>query len=120
MINYDDAFFNAIDFTTRATEVGGSVRLDLAIKLSYYYDRWGIDLGYNVYARTKEKLRIEDSLHPNDLNNRHFGIKGTEGVCYRIINTVTGAIQDRMPILNSTQNRATIHEGAPVDNPQTD
>ncbi len=115
--HYEDSLFNAIDFTTRATEVGGSVRLDAAVKLSYYYDRWGCDLGYNIYARTKEKLRIEDSLHPSDLNNRHFGIKGTEGVCYRIINTKTGVIQDRMPILNSTQNRATIHAGAPIDNP---
>ena len=116
--HYEDSLFNAIDFSTRAVEVGGSVRTDAAVKLSYYYDRWGFDLGYNVYARSKEKLRLEDTLHPSDLNNRHFGIKGTEGVCYRILNTRTGEVLDRMPILNSTQNRATIHQGAPVDNPQ--
>ena len=113
---YNNALFNAIDYTTRATEVGGSVRLDAAVKLSYYYDRWGVDLGYNIYARSKEKLRIVDSLHPNDLNNRHFGIKGTEGVCFRILDTNTGTVING-GVLNSTQNRATISQGAPVDNP---
>lgn len=114
----ESALYNAIDFSTRAVEVGGSVRLDAAIKLTYYYDRWGLDVGYNVYARTKEKLHIDSTLHPNDLNNRNLGLKGTEGVCYRILNTQTGQVLKPMPRLNSTQNRATINQGAPVDNPK--
>jgi len=114
---YDGSLFNAVDFSTRATEVGGSVRLDFAVKATYYYDRWGVDIGYNVYARTKEKLRIENTLHPSDLNNRKLGIKGTEGVCFRVIDKETGELR-RTSELNSTQNTATIHQGGPVDNPQ--
>ncbi len=117
--HFTEALFNAIDFSTRAVEVGGSVRLDAAMKLSYYYDRWGVDVGYNVYARTKEKVRLEDTLHPNDLNNRHFGIKGTEGVCYRVLNTQTReVVVPEMSFLNATQSRATIYQGGPIDNPK--
>lgn len=114
---YRHNLFNAIDFSTRAVEVGGSVRLDAAVKLSYYYDRWGVDIGYNLYARTKEKLHLIPTLHPSDLNNRHFGLKGTEGAYYRILNELTGEIIGEA-VLNSTQNQATIHDGAAIDNPQ--
>ena len=118
---FKDSLINAIDFSTRAVRVGGSVRLDAAVKLAYYYDRWGFDVGYNIYARSKERLRIENSLHPSDLNNREFGIKGTEGVCYQVVNRNTGRLIPPRPgenrDLKSTQYFATIFAGAPVDNP---
>lgn len=113
---YADNLFNAIDFTTRSTRVGGSAKFDAAFKLSYYYGPWGADIGYNVYARSKEKLRIEDSLFPSDLNSRILGIKGTEGVCYRIFEN--GKDTGKTASLNSTQNGATIRSAGPVDNPQ--
>ena len=71
-----------------------------------------------MYARTKEKLRIDNDLFPSDLNARSFGIKGTEGVCYRILNTTTDKI-DGTESLNSVQNRATIRKGAAVTNPKS-
>lgn len=114
--NYAGSLVNAIDFSTRAVRVGGSVKLDLAMKLSYYYDRWGLDLGYNVYARSKEKLRLQKDFHPSDLNNRRFGIKGTEGVCYRILDTATNTVVGTEK-LNSVQQRAQINRGGPVSNP---
>ncbi len=112
---YDEALFNAIDFATRAVRVGGSVRFDASAKLSYRNNCWGFDLGYNIYARTKEKLRIQDDLFPSDLNNRPLGIKGTEGVCYRILKN--GELDSVAP-LHSTQNGSTSQQGAPVDNPR--
>ena len=114
---YTGRMLNAIDFATRRVRVGGSVKLDLAAKLSYYYSRFGLDLGYNVYARTKEKLKLRPDLFPSDLNNRLLGLKGTEGVCYSIVDTDTNqtVATER---LNSTQNRATIFNGAAVDNPK--
>lgn len=114
---YDGELINAIDFTTRAVKVGGSSKLDLAMKMSYYYDRWGLDLGYNIYARSKEKLRLQKELHPSDLNSRTFGIKGTEGVCYRILNTETGKVTGTDK-LNSVQQTARINRGGAVTNPK--
>lgn len=114
---YNGSLVNAIDFATRAVRVGGSAKVDIAAKMTYYYDRWGIDLGYNLYAKTKEKLRLEPDLSPSDLNNRRFGFKGTEGVCYKILNTSSGDIVGKVP-LNSVQQTARINRGGPVTNPK--
>ncbi len=114
-LEYSGRMVNAIDFATRKVRVGGSVKLDLAAKLTYYYSRFGLDLGYNIYARTKEKLKLRPDLFPSDLNNKSLGIKGTEGVCYSIVNTQTGKVT-ATERLNSTQNRATICSGATVVN----
>lgn len=113
---YDNTLINAIDFCTRATRVGGSTRFDGAVKLSYYYDRWGIDLGYNLYAKSKEYLRVVDSLYPSEYNNRRLGVKGTQGVCYRVLQPSTGRIILQEP-LNSTSNRSTAYQAGPIDNP---
>ena len=113
--NYDGNLVNAIDFSTRATHVGGSAKLDAAMKLTYYYDRWGLDVGYNIYARSKEKLRIQDDLFPSDLNNRRFGIKGTSGVCYRILSTINGDVIGTDASMQP--NISTITEAGPIDNP---
>ncbi|MBA2307094.1 hypothetical protein H0W26_03100, partial [Candidatus Dependentiae bacterium] len=114
---YDASLVNAIDFSTRATRVGRSVVFDGYVKAVYYYDRAGFEIGYNCYARSSEKLRIQDDLFPSDLNNRQFGIKGTEGVCYRIVDSATGTFTGETGRLDSTQHRATIVSAAPTDNP---
>jgi hypothetical protein len=98
--NYDHTLINAIDFCTRATRVGGSVRFDGAVKLSYYYDRWGVDFGYNLYAKSPEKLRIVETLFPSEFNNRRLGIKGVQGVCD-----------------NLTATQSTAFTAGPADNP---
>ena len=111
---YDNSLINAIDFCTRATRVGGSARFDGAVKLSYYYDRWGLDVGYNLYAKSKERLRVRGDLYPSEYNNRRLGIKGTQGVCYRIL---PQSPQNPPGPLNSTENQSTAYHSGPIDNP---
>lgn len=113
---YDDTLINAIDYCTRATRVGGSARFDGAVKLTYYYDRWGIDVGYNLYAKSPEKLCVVNDLFPSEYNNRRLGVKGTEGTCFRRFVPATGTIAGTGD-LNSTQNQATAFQGGPIDNP---
>jgi hypothetical protein len=114
---YQNMLITAIDFTTHAARVGSSVKIDASAKFSYFYGEWGFDIGYNIYSRSKEKIKIEPNLFPSDLNNRNFGIKGTEGVCARIFDTVTGTLTDRTVPLNSTQSNATITSPGTTDNP---
>lgn len=113
---YIGRLIQAVDFTSRATRAGGSVRIDFAVKACYLYDRFSFDAGYNIWAKTEEKICIQNDLYPSDLNNRLFGIKGTEGVCSRILNP-DGTLQSANA-LNSTQSNATITSSAPTDNPQ--
>lgn len=115
---YHGNLVNAINFTTRGVEAGGSVWGEACIKFSYYKGECGLDIGYDIYGKTRERLCIEDSIRPSDLRNNEFGIKGTEGTCFRIINLETGKVSCETHNLNSTQNNATITHGASIDNPQ--
>ena len=79
---YTGKLFNAIDLTSIATRAGGSIRVDASLKFSFYHGCWGWDLGYNLWARTEEKICIEPSLFPADIGpNRRLLLKGTQGVC---------------------------------------
>lgn len=96
---------NAIDFTTYETIIGGGLRSETLVKLSYYYSKFGIEFGYNGYINRGEKLKVIPDLYPADLNNTPIGIKGTEPVCNGI------------NLNNSTQNNATIYSPGTTNNP---
>ncbi|MBA3954928.1 hypothetical protein H0X48_06425 [Candidatus Dependentiae bacterium] len=104
---YTGTLLNAIDYTTHAARAGGNYKTDVAFKLSYYYGQFGIDLGYNVYHRSKERLCVEPTLFPSEFITRRFGIKGTEFVCQ-------GSGDPLIPD-NNTQSNATITRAGTTD-----
>lgn len=108
--NHIDELVNGVDFATRAVRVGGSMLGDASIKLAYYYSKFGVETGYNVYGKSREKLFLMCDIYPSDLNHKLFGLKGTSGSYYK-----NGGEFHR---LNSTQNDANIHRGGDVDNPE--
>jgi len=112
---YTGNLIQGIDFCTRSVRVGDSVKGDLVAKLSYYCDRFGVDVGYNLYGRSGEHLRLQDDQFPSDINNKLFGIKGTEGTHYRLINSQTSAVIATNK-LNSVQHNATIQTAGTVTN----
>lgn len=114
---YNGRLANGIDFTTHLARIGGSLKGEACIKLVYYSSRWGAEIGYNVYGKTNEKIKLLEDLFPSDLNTKDLGFKGTEGVCSRVFDTQAGEFTGDMPRLNSTQTRATITHSGPVDNP---
>lgn len=113
---YNGNLLNAIDYTTKAIRVGSIFNIDAAFKLSYFYRCWGFDFGYNLWTKSSEELNIVPRVFPSDLLHRKFGIKQTEGVCYRALDTTTDQIVGGGP-LNSTQSLATISTIAPTDCP---
>ncbi len=115
---YADNLINAINFTTRPVDVSVAAKGDISAKICYRSPCFIIDLGYNFYGQTDERLRLK-----NCADTRIFAIKGTEGVCgleYQVQETVTppqfGPLVAQLP-LNASQSRATIREGAKTDNP---
>ena len=115
---YNNNLVNTIDFATRSARVGGSFKVDASLKLAYFHGGLGFDIGYNIYARSRESLCIDRFLFPSDFNNDRLGIKGTEGVCARVFNTNTNTLTNDTVPLNSTQSNATIRQPGTVDNPQ--
>jgi len=107
---YAGHLMNAINFTTRPVQVSVDYIIDASAMITFNYSGWETDLGYNFYKKSHENLSLSSSCScPYD--NRTFGIKGTEGVCYTqyiVSNDGTTIALGSSPLLNSTQSNATI------------
>nr|MBA3752104.1 hypothetical protein [Candidatus Dependentiae bacterium] len=110
---YTGNTINAINFATRNCKVTVPLKTDISAKWYLASKSWEFDIGYNFYFRSKEHLCIRTQC-PCPLDERRFGIKGLEGVCcteYRVENgIVQGPIIQALPLLNTTQSRATMFQ----------
>ncbi len=97
-LNYGGHLVPAANVTTKRVESSFKVQGDASLRLLYRACGWAAALGYNVYGRTREKLRFARGCC--DIDGRNFGIKGTTGVCA----TVNGSPET----LTSTQSEARI------------
>jgi hypothetical protein len=93
---YLGRLINAINFATRNADVRIHYQADVTFKIAMGIGRWGLDLGYNIYARGKEEVCIKTEC-PCDIDLRRFAIKGTEGVC-----CINFAIENGMVVPPST------------------
>jgi hypothetical protein len=78
---YDGNLISATCFNNRRAAISIDVKGDASIKLAYRYCAWGVDLGYNIYGHTKERVKILCSAQDCNTKNRKFGIKGLTGTC---------------------------------------
>jgi hypothetical protein len=78
--NYIGRMINAINFATRNAEVHVGYKVDMSAKFAINHGGWIADLGYNIYARSRETVCIKTEC-PCDIDQRRFGIKGIAGVC---------------------------------------
>ena len=118
---YTGHLINAINLATRNCEVSVSFKTDASIKFFVQSGGWQADIGYNIYYKDAECVRIKTDC-PCSIDERHFGIKGLEGVCcneYNLLDrlVVPGIIANKK--LNTTQPEATMFdpnlpESAPV------
>ncbi|MBA3954350.1 hypothetical protein H0X48_03480 [Candidatus Dependentiae bacterium] len=113
--NYTGRLINAINFNTRNAEVHIGYKVDLSAKIAWSIGNIMVDVGYNFYARDKERVCIVTDC-PCDIDQRRFGIKGVEGVCCIPATVENGeAIISTLPgtSLNSTQSTTTIFNVLP-------
>lgn len=121
-LSYSGRLINAINFNTRLADVTVAVKGDASVKVTYHSPCTTIDVGYNFYGNSKEKIRLNCHT-PCNIDNRKFGFKGTEGVCaleYATVGDappVTFGPLVRKTSLNSTQSNATINRAGTTDNP---
>lgn len=71
---------SATCFNRRNVDVRVNVKGDASLKLAYRMCGFGVDLGYNIYGHSREKVRFRNNCQPCD-SNGFFGIAGTSGVC---------------------------------------
>jgi len=121
---YSNQLLHGVNFATRFVQVACRAQGDLTLQASYLMPCAWIDIGYNFFGRSAEKIHVArphfNQPSPTMLNSIYV-LKGTEGAYYRqynynVSNTITNEVTPPSP-LNSSQ-QATIYAGGPVCNPQ--
>jgi len=103
-LQYNRTLVPAINQTSLKTKVRIGIQADIVLKLSYQRERWGFDLGYNLWVRSKEKLSRKERFESD-----RWAIKGDVQV-YGDDFTNFG-LGSLIP-LNATQSMATLNAGA--------
>jgi len=73
--NYTGTLIPAINKTTLPCKVWNSFKTDLTIMATYNDTRWTVDLGYNGWIRTKEKIQLCGTIAENK-----YALKGIQDV----------------------------------------
>ncbi|MCC7414806.1 MAG: hypothetical protein IT346_01815 [Epsilonproteobacteria bacterium] len=99
---YITRLFYGADATTLDSKIKIDVQADIVAKLTATYCNWGLELGYNFWARSAEKLVCREHL-----KHKFYGVKG-DAQLYGFIDA--GSFIIPVP-LNTTQSEATLHAG---------
>ena len=78
---YNGRLISANCFTRREVDVSLFIKADFSLKLAYRWCGLGVDVGYNIYGHSNEKIELRCDACPSDIERRNFAIKGTEPVC---------------------------------------
>jgi len=108
VLQYNRTLTPAINKTSLKTKVSVGVQADVVLKLSYQTGGLGVDVGYNFWARSKEKMRLLEQFESS-----RWAIKGDAQVYgddFTALDTTS-----IIPV-NATQSKATIQAGAGIGN----
>lgn len=100
-VQYHGALIPAVNKTTLDATIGIALQIDFVLKLAYRHNCFGLDVGYNAWVRTPERLSCRQKF-PDQM----FAFKGDAQVYgFDVLNPVMYVA------LNATQSQATIHAG---------
>lgn len=85
--NYTTVTVPAINRLTFDVNVHIDLQFDFVIMAAYTYCNWGVDLGYNGWIRSREKITDAPCLPPNT-----YGMKGIQN-CYTQLLTPSNATE---------------------------
>jgi hypothetical protein len=95
---YHGTLMPAINKTSLMSTIYIALQLDAALAIAFRYNDWGVDVGYNLWARTSERVSCRQCLPCG-----RYAVKGDA--------QLYGYDATRFVALNATQNSATIHTG---------
>lgn len=102
---------HAINITTVCVTTSFDVQADLALKFGYQRRNWELDLGYNFWIRSSEKIFTDGMEVPADV----YALKGDA----QIYGFLTGLIPESATALSATESLSTINAGTntPIGTP---
>ena len=110
---YTGKLINAINVTTREATVNIAIKGDASLKFAYRNSGFGLDVGYNMYGLSKEKLCIKERspsatiAHSPSVRYVIQGLQPTQGFNGCATETITNSSQ--VVNLNTANSYATIY-----------
>jgi len=102
-------FCPVANLTSRQVSIGYGLQADIVCWINAYYQGISWDIGYNFWARSREKLQCTHEMATHMLDGSTWGLKGTAQVI-GFATGATGPISINDPIaLSATQSMATIN-----------
>ena len=98
----------AINKTTFDVDIHIAAQVEFVIKCLYQHNNFNVEMGYNLWGRTAERIKSRETLPSNS-----FAIKGDAHVYGYDENFID---LDHFFAINATENCATIHKGQGVGN----
>jgi hypothetical protein len=97
-----------INVSTFNANVSYAAQGDIAMKLSYATTNWELDLGYEFWGRSKEKV----CLRANSFPANTYALKGDAFIYgFGAVNATNPAFVSAVVPLSATESNATIHSG---------
>ncbi len=106
-LQYTGHLFHAINKTTLDCKVSIGARMNLLLGFSYNRNSWSVDVGYNLWGRSSEKIKCRDCFPGGK-----FAVKGDA----QLYGFLVGQNKEFSVSLNGTQSEATIYKGQGVGN----
>ena len=114
------------NLTTVDVHVRNSIQADVAAMFNFTMNNWGIDVGYDFWVRSCEKIKLPDRPTKNCCPNlctseqNTWALKG-DAYVFGYLSAASGSLAINTPIaLSGTQCGATIHKGTNADSDSTD
>lgn len=121
-LNYTGNLLSGTTVNNRRVDVNIAVKGDAMVKLAWRYCGFGIDVGYEAYGTTHEKIRFRDYENGSNCsqNDKYYGIKGTSGTCMFLFPVgVVNGISTVLPVGEVITDSITAQAGCPALIPGT-
>jgi len=79
--SYDGNLISATCFNNQNVNVKIDIVGDFSFKFAYRWCGFGLDLGYNLFGQSHEKINLRCDQNCNEVSSLRYSPKGTEGVC---------------------------------------
>ncbi len=112
--SFKDIFTPVANLSTVDVNVNIGVQVDMVLMLNYTSRNISVDFGYNLWARTCERIKLNCKCPTKLDDGKTWALKGDAHV-YGFCSDASPTVDPALPIaLSGTQSNATIHAGTNV------
>jgi hypothetical protein len=105
---FQNEFAPLANITQSDVSVSIGVQADILLAVTCIFNNYSLDIGYNFWGQTGEKIQLREGCAPDNLNGRSWALKGDAFVFG--FEQIYG--QGPIPVgLSATERCATIHQG---------